>query len=103
MLFDLHKEIDGLREAELKGGKIGTTKRGIGPAYASKATRNGVRCGELKDLSSFADKLRRLVTLQPLGPPSLGCVEPCTSFLLCCLRCRAMLPCCLPGTAQDRH
>ena len=63
MLFDLHKEIDGLREAELKGGKIGTTKRGIGPAYASKATRNGVRCGELRDLSSFADKLRRLVTL----------------------------------------
>ena len=39
LLFDLHKEIDGLREAELAGKKIGTTKRGIGPAYASK-----VRC-----------------------------------------------------------
>ena len=37
MLFDLHKEVDGLREAELSGNKIGTTKRGIGPAYASKA------------------------------------------------------------------
>jgi len=37
LLFDLHKEIDGLREAELAGKKIGTTKRGIGPAYASKA------------------------------------------------------------------
>jgi len=36
LLFDLHKEIDGLREAELAGKKIGTTKRGIGPAYASK-------------------------------------------------------------------
>lgn len=45
LLFELHKEIDGLREAELAGsGKaIGTTKRGIGPAYASKATRNGLR------------------------------------------------------------
>lgn len=36
LLFDLHKEIDGLREAELAGKQIGTTKRGIGPAYASK-------------------------------------------------------------------
>ena len=36
MLFDLHKEIDGLREEELAGKQIGTTKRGIGPAYASK-------------------------------------------------------------------
>jgi adenylosuccinate synthase len=36
LLFDLHKEIDGLREAELAGKMIGTTKRGIGPAYASK-------------------------------------------------------------------
>ena len=30
------QEVDGLREAELAGGKIGTTKRGIGPCYASK-------------------------------------------------------------------
>lgn len=36
LLFDLHKEIDGLREGELAGKQIGTTKRGIGPAYASK-------------------------------------------------------------------
>lgn len=60
VLFDLHKEIDGLREEELAGGKIGTTRRGIGPAYASKAQRNGVRVGELRDMSQFADKLRRL-------------------------------------------
>ena len=62
MLFELHKEIDGAREAELAGtGKqIGTTKRGIGPAYSSKATRNGIRVGDLKDLDVFADKLRKL-------------------------------------------
>ena len=79
MLFDLHKEIDGLREAELKGGQIGTTKRGIGPAYASKATRNGVRCGELRDLSKFADKLRRLVPC-PLCEP---CLPTAQSQYLC--------------------
>lgn len=38
LLFDLHKEIDGLREEELAGKQIGTTKRGIGPAYASKVS-----------------------------------------------------------------
>lgn len=36
LLFDLHQTVDGLREAELAGGKLGTTKRGIGPCYASK-------------------------------------------------------------------
>ncbi|KAG1679535.1 hypothetical protein FOA52_011137 [Chlamydomonas sp. UWO 241] len=62
LLFDLHKEIDGLREAELAGSgkQIGTTKRGIGPAYASKATRNGIRVCDLKDMDTFADKLRKL-------------------------------------------
>jgi adenylosuccinate synthase len=62
LLFDLHKEMDGLREAELAGtGKaIGTTKRGIGPAYASKATRNGIRVCDLMDMDQFASKLRLL-------------------------------------------
>ncbi|KAK9823163.1 hypothetical protein WJX72_000768 [[Myrmecia] bisecta] len=60
LLFDLHKEIDGLREAELAGKQIGTTKRGIGPAYASKATRNGVRVGDLRNLDAFAGKLRKV-------------------------------------------
>lgn len=62
LLFDLHKEIDGAREAELAGtGKaIGTTKRGIGPAYSSKAIRNGIRVGDLAKFDQFADKLRKL-------------------------------------------
>jgi len=62
LLFDLHKEIDGLREAELAGAgkQIGTTKRGIGPAYSSKATRNGIRVCDLRNLDTFADKLRKL-------------------------------------------
>ncbi|MEW5313438.1 MAG: hypothetical protein WDW38_005007 [Sanguina aurantia] len=62
LLFDLHKEMDGLREQELAGdGKqIGTTKRGIGPAYSSKATRNGIRVCDLKNMETFPDKLRKL-------------------------------------------
>lgn len=62
LLFDLHKEMDGLREAELAGtGKqIGTTKRGIGPAYSSKATRNGIRVCDVLNQDTFPEKLRKL-------------------------------------------
>lgn len=60
LLFDLHKEVDGLREAEAEGKKIGTTKRGIGPAYSSKATRNGLRICDLKNSDLFAAKLENL-------------------------------------------
>jgi adenylosuccinate synthase len=43
------------------GSKIGTTKRGIGPAYASKATRNGVRVADLtRNPEGFKGKLERL-------------------------------------------
>eukprot|EP00882_Tetradesmus_deserticola_P016386 GHRQ01017498.1.p1 GENE.GHRQ01017498.1~~GHRQ01017498.1.p1 ORF type:complete len:359 (+),score=142.23 GHRQ01017498.1:116-1192(+) len=61
LLFDLHKEVDGMREAELAGNKIGTTKRGIGPAYASKATRNGLRVADLAHPENFKVKLAALV------------------------------------------
>ncbi len=46
IVFDFHKEIDGALEAERaaqKGTVIGTTKRGIGPAYMDKAARRGLR------------------------------------------------------------
>ena len=57
LLFDLHQVVDGLREAELAGDMIGTTKRGIGPCYASKVIRNGLRVGDLRHLDTFRDKL----------------------------------------------
>lgn len=60
LLFDLHKEVDGAREAELAGNKIGTTKRGIGPCYASKATRNGLRVCDLAHPKAFETALRSL-------------------------------------------
>lgn len=60
MVFDFHQAMDGLQEEEKeqKGGKsIGTTKKGIGPTYASKATRTGIRFGDLMgDFEAFAEK-----------------------------------------------
>lgn len=79
LLFDLHKEVDGAREAELAGGKIGTTKRGIGPAYASKATRNGLRVGDLRypdmccSSPSPPQQRFRIKFLQDTPPPGPAC------------------------------
>ena len=71
VLFELHKAVDGAREAELAGSSIGTTKRGIGPAYASKATRNGARVCDLKDWPTFEARLRALAADARARFPSL--------------------------------
>jgi adenylosuccinate synthase len=46
-VFDFHKIIDGNLETKAGGAAIGTTRRGIGPTYTSKAKRDGIRVGEL--------------------------------------------------------
>lgn len=62
LLFGFHKIVDGLLEKNLADKSIGTTKRGIGPCYASKALRNGIRIGQLvEDFQSFKDKYLNLV------------------------------------------
>jgi adenylosuccinate synthase len=63
LLFDCHKIVDGLQEEELEEGKkkIGTTKQGIGPCYATKSIRNGLRAGDLLRFDTFESKLRQMV------------------------------------------
>jgi len=61
LVFDFHQIVDGLKEVELGGSSIGTTKKGIGPAYSSKASRSGLRVHHLFDGEIFADKFRKLV------------------------------------------
>ncbi|KAI0269011.1 Adenylosuccinate synthetase [Russula aff. rugulosa BPL654] len=43
LVFDFHQIVDGLKEVELGLSSIGTTKKGIGPAYSAKASRSGLR------------------------------------------------------------
>ena len=57
--FALHAAVDGLSEKELGKNQIGTTKKGIGPAYSTKATRDGLRLIDLYN-ESFEGKLRLL-------------------------------------------
>ncbi len=58
MILDTHIQIDQARESLRGKNAIGTTGRGIGPAYADKITRVGVRMGELEDLDKLTDKLK---------------------------------------------
>ena len=85
LVFDFHQIVDGLKEVELGRSRsvlffffllylsvqradldsficsIGTTKRGIGPAYSGKASRSGLRVHHLFDQETFAAKFRVLV------------------------------------------
>lgn len=61
IVFDFHQAIDGYIEQSLAGNKIGTTLKGIGPAYSSKVNRNGIRIGDLKDMEYFGMRLRGLI------------------------------------------
>ena len=57
LILPYHQELDALYENHLGDGKIGTTKRGIGPAYADKALRIGLRVQDLLDGEIFKKKL----------------------------------------------
>ena len=77
LVLPYHRELDAQRET-LKGkNKIGTTKRGIGPAYGDKAARVGLRVGDLIDADGFAEKLSRRIkenneVLKALGAKPLS-------------------------------
>mmetsp|Transcript_32330 Transcript_32330/g.54501 ORF Transcript_32330/g.54501 Transcript_32330/m.54501 type:complete len:508 (-) Transcript_32330:106-1629(-) len=60
IVFDFHQQIDGYNEKQLAGQKIGTTLKGIGPAYSCKTARNGLRLGDLRDMEYFESRLRSL-------------------------------------------
>lgn len=62
LVFDLHQQVDGAQESGRGQLSIGTTKKGIGPAYSSKATRNGLRVSDLiGDFGRFSEKFTALV------------------------------------------
>jgi adenylosuccinate synthase len=72
VVFPYHRELDAQREV-LKGkNKIGTTKRGIGPAYGDKAARVGLRVNDLIDLARLEEKLSRRIQENNIVLKSLG-------------------------------
>jgi adenylosuccinate synthase len=61
LILSLHQELDALRESSNSGTRIGTTKRGIGPAYEDKVGRRAIRLMDLADLQSLSDKIDGLL------------------------------------------
>src|SRR5436190_20202872 len=61
LILPLHRELDALRESSNTATAIGTTKRGIGPAYEDKVGRRAIRLMDLADLAGLESKIERLL------------------------------------------
>ncbi|WP_420407155.1 adenylosuccinate synthase [Hoeflea sp.] len=79
LILSLHRELDALREdaASNSGTKIGTTRRGIGPAYEDKVGRRAIRVMDLANMETLPAKVDRLLThhnalRRGLGQPEIS-------------------------------
>lgn len=64
LILPYHKHIDAKQEEAKSAQAIGTTRRGIGPAYADRAERIGLRVGDLLNLEDFEQKLRSILKMK---------------------------------------
>ncbi len=62
IILPTHRALDGAGEAVRGEGAIGTTRRGIGPTYADKAARTGLRAGQMLDPEGFGEQVAEVVT-----------------------------------------
>jgi adenylosuccinate synthase len=62
LILSLHRELDKAREQSNAANRIGTTGRGIGPAYEDKVGRRAIRLGDLADLPTLNGKIERLIS-----------------------------------------
>jgi adenylosuccinate synthase len=60
VIFEWHRALDQAREEKARGRAIGTTGRGIGPAYEDKVSRRGIRVADLLDPSSLGEAIAHL-------------------------------------------
>ena len=61
LILSVHRELDAIRENANSGLKIGTTKRGIGPAYEDKVGRRAIRICDLTEPHTLMEKIERLL------------------------------------------
>jgi len=64
IIMPYHKILDGAEEQLLGNKKIGTTKRGIGPCYSDKVSRNGIRAVDLTDKKTLNSLLERMIPVK---------------------------------------
>ncbi|MDX2307448.1 MAG: adenylosuccinate synthase [Hyphomicrobium sp.] len=61
LILPLHRELDVIREEAAGAGKIGTTGRGIGPAYEDKVGRRAIRVQDLRNIATLGSKVDRIL------------------------------------------
>lgn len=72
VVMPYHAALDGAYEAIKGGSQIGTTKKGIGPAYSDKYSRVGIRMGDLLEPEYFAERLREALEVKNRELAMLG-------------------------------
>jgi adenylosuccinate synthase len=86
LILPLHGELDTARESSNSLQRIGTTKRGIGPAYEDKVGRRALRLVDLRDFDSLPAKIERLLAHHNALRRGMGMEEVDASALLTALR-----------------
>lgn len=92
LIFPFHRELEKAAETARGELKIGTTARGIGPAYEDKMGRRGLRAGDLLDAEGWEKKLcrlleeKRLLAQRVFGQPLAGCDRLVEQYLDCARR-----------------
>ncbi|WP_273760473.1 adenylosuccinate synthase [Bartonella sp. ML70XJBT.G] len=75
LILSLHRDLDAIRESGLSGLKIGTTRRGIGPAYEDKVGRRAIRVMDLAEADTLMAKIERLLRHHNALRRGMGVVE----------------------------
>ena len=86
LILPLHSELDAIREDANTGRRIGTTRRGIGPAYEDKVGRRAIRVCDLSDLENLPEKIEQLLLHHNALRRGLGHPEVDAAALLEMLR-----------------
>ena len=87
LIMPYHQELDRLTERFLGKNALGTTKRGIGPAYADKSSRVGLRVQDLLDPKIFREKLalvlheKNLILTKIYNRPALNAADVASKYL----------------------
>jgi adenylosuccinate synthase len=86
LIMPYHLVLEGLEEKALGNKAIGTTLKGIGPAFADKTARNGIRFGDLLDMDVFCERLatvldqKNKILSSVYGEPSLSLDDICRQY-----------------------
>ena len=86
LILPLHSELDGIREDANTGRKLGTTRRGIGPAYEDKVGRRAIRVSDLQEDGMLESKVEQLLLHHNALRRGLGQAEADGAELLAKLR-----------------